>query len=182
MLLIQLDRCEEAKLCFQEALKLDSSNFASNYNHSVFKKLGQIDEAFVCVERALRLNPDSPIALNRLGEILLERKHDQEAVKFYSYARNFPDDRAILNNYGIALQNVKRFADAICQYRSALSIDKTISATLNLAICIGMDNKLEDALKCFEEARILQPENQNVTTIALPFCSNIVGSLKPLRA
>jgi tetratricopeptide (TPR) repeat protein len=96
------DQCryEEAKRCYEEAIKLDP-DFVDVWNNwgSVHERQGDHEEALRCWNRAIKLNPNFKKVWNNKGNVLFRLGRHDEAIKCYEEAIKLDP------NYGLAWQN-----------------------------------------------------------------------------
>src|SRR5258706_6303177 len=88
------------------------------------RQSGKSDQAITHYNEALRLNPDSEEAHNKLANALAGQGKFAEAAAHYVAAlRIHPDYADAHNGLGFVLESQGRIAEAIAQYASALRID-----------------------------------------------------------
>lgn len=88
--------------------------------------LDRIDEARAAYDQSLKFDPDDAVTLFQRGSLELPNK-PKKALPFLERAvERDPNDAAILNNYGAALQGVGRKKEAQLAFRSAILIDPTL--------------------------------------------------------
>ena len=85
---------------------------------------GRLGEAELGLLDVLERAPDNAVAMNDLGNVLLERRRLREAVERYREALAIRPDWAVAHgNLGIALMSMGRLAEAVGCYRQALMLD-----------------------------------------------------------
>ena len=79
------------------------------------------EEAVVCFERALAVEPDNLVALNARARLLIEAGRPGEALWFLDQACTIePDVAEVWNNRGIAFSRMGRTRDAVESFDEAL--------------------------------------------------------------
>lgn len=156
-------RYDDALVCFQASLRLDSSNARAWDNKATaLGKLGKFEEALKCHKRAVELSPNDPIILNNMATILEEYVKDHRgAIRLLEKALQLNPDLAVAwMNKGIALVRLGDYPDAIASLEEARRLDPDeprIAVKLALAQCIDLIGRgdLEGALmKCEEVLRV----------------------------
>ena len=98
---------------------------------------------------ALSIYPDFPLALNELGvEYLRSGQADKAADVFRRAVKMSPQGFQPTLNYGVALLNMRRFAEAEVQFRSAVRLNNSaLTAHMYLGIVLAIQRKLEEGEK-----------------------------------
>lgn len=92
-----------------------------------YHHLFAFQEAKKHYQRALKLNPKYPEALNNLGSVYYEEKNYRRAVKLYKKALKYsPDSAVTYSNLGTAYFADKKFREGAEAYQRAMSIDPEI--------------------------------------------------------
>ncbi len=95
------------------------------------------------------------ICLLNMGRIDEAKKVLREALSFY------PDEPSILTNIGNLLMHKDDIDGAIKLYKRALKIDqKYIHAWNNLGRAYMLKGRFEEAKKCFNNAKVINPESE----------------------
>ena len=85
---------------------------------------GRIDEAIVCLQRAVAIDPKLVAAQANLGVALSMRKRTAEAIAVFRAALRVSPNEAVLHaNLATALREQGNLADAVEGYRRAISLD-----------------------------------------------------------
>jgi Tfp pilus assembly protein PilF len=110
---------------------------------------GDNAKAIEQLKGAIALYPRFPLALNELGvRYLLVGEIDKAAETFKVAVDLSPEDFQPRLNYGIALLNQRRFADAEAQLRTALSKNNDPpTAHMYLGIVLAIQRKLDEGEK-----------------------------------
>ena len=86
-----------------------------------------LDLAKKSYERAIRLNPKYPEAINNLGTIHYAKKNYRKAVSQYSKALKIsPNSASIYSNLGTAQFARKKYKEAMEAYETALKLDPEV--------------------------------------------------------
>jgi tetratricopeptide (TPR) repeat protein len=92
-----------------------------------WQHLFAIDEAKLNYERALRMKPNYPEAINNLGTIYYEKKNYKKAEKLYRRAlKSMPRAATFYNNLGAAYFAQGKLKQGTQAYRAAFAIDPEI--------------------------------------------------------
>jgi Flp pilus assembly protein TadD len=116
-------------------------------------------EAEPLLSEALRLRPDHPSLLNKLGSCLWEQGSPAKAEPLFRRAAELkPDDAVIRNNLGLALWDTGRAADAAECYRMALHLNPRANDTrMNLGVVLSDLGRFDEALEYLAEAVRIDP-------------------------
>jgi protein O-GlcNAc transferase len=156
----QQGRLEEAKLCFQEALRLRHGDADSHNNLGIIYDLQEKhEEAVGHYRRALQARPDLiaghynlAIALQKQGKL------DEASASFHEAIRLKPDHVDALNNLAIVLMEQNQEDEALACCQKAIRIDPNHGgAHTNLGNVYQKRNQLEEAIRCYREALRLNP-------------------------
>ncbi len=83
---------------------------------------GQLSEAFVKFQKAIRLDPGNKVSYNYLGLISTRYKKYDEAIRYYKQAISIdPDYSDALNNLGVAYVKTGNWDEAIQCFKAALN-------------------------------------------------------------
>jgi tetratricopeptide (TPR) repeat protein len=92
-----------------------------------YHQMMQLNAAKKRYERAIRLNPRYPEAINNLGTIFYAQRRYGKATKYYKRALKLsPEAASIYSNLGTAYFARKKYKDAMQAYEAALQIDPDI--------------------------------------------------------
>lgn len=110
---------------YREAPK--NSAVVWNKTGIAWQHLFATDEAKQDYERALRIKPKYPEAINNLGTIYYAKKNYKQAEKLYRRAlKLMPQSATFYNNLGAAYFAQGRFRQGAEAYRAAFAIDPTV--------------------------------------------------------
>lgn len=123
---------------------------------------GKYDEAIMCLDEIIKLNPDSYTLWYVKGKILIDLKRYDESLECFdkSFELNSKHDLS-LTTKGVALAHLKRFKKALNCYQKALFINPLNDYTLKLmgnTYLIGLKD-YEEAIKYFEIALKLDSDD-----------------------
>jgi Tfp pilus assembly protein PilF len=130
---------------------------AHNLLGVAFDQKGMGERAKESYERAVKAEPEDAQTLNNLGFSLYQNGHYRSAIdKLKKAAKLAPSDERILNNLGLALCRVGRFEDA---YKSFARATGQLTGSLNTGKMLERFGRDEDAIKYYEMARRVDPNN-----------------------
>ncbi|WOD17834.1 tetratricopeptide repeat protein [Paraburkholderia kirstenboschensis] len=151
----------DAAALMSHALKYDRHDAACWSNRGLAAAaLGHLDEATICYDQALQLQPDFADARNNFGVALQAQGALNEAVGQYRLA--IASNPALVDAYlnlGTALGKLGRFAEALACYRDALRVDPaSAEAHFNTGNAHNAQGEHEAAVASFERALALRPD------------------------
>ena len=125
--LLESGQPDSALVHIAAAIALDStSSEPLRLQGRVFEAQGKNDEAIVAYQRAIVKNDSDTWAMNNLGALYIRLERFEDAIGPLARANEIDDKVAAFhNNLGMALELTGRYAQAIEQYRAALSIEGT---------------------------------------------------------
>jgi Tfp pilus assembly protein PilF len=130
---------------------------AHNLLGVAFDQKGMAARAKESYERAVKAEPQDAQTLNNLGFSLYQNGNYRSAIdKLKRAAKLAPTDERILNNLGLALCRTGRFEDA---YKSFARATGPLTGSLNTAKMLERFGRDEDAIKYYEMARRVDPNN-----------------------
>jgi Tfp pilus assembly protein PilF len=139
---------------------------AHNLLGVAFDKKGFGERAKESFERAVKLEEDAE-TLNNLGFALYQRGNYRAAVdRLKRAAKLAPSDERILNNLGLAYCRLGKIDEA---YKAFARATGPVTGNLNTAKMLERFGREDDAIRYYESARNLEPNN----TIALRRLSNL---------
>jgi tetratricopeptide (TPR) repeat protein len=112
----------------------------------------------------LEKNPDSWMAHNNLGHIVLARGQVDEAAAHYSRAHLInPHDPVVSYDLAVALSVQGKFEDAVQHYREAVALDPGYFAAYNnLGNALMRLQRIDEAMDAYQSALRLNPTNSGV--------------------
>lgn len=134
--------------------------FFNNLGNS-YSSVGQIEQAYLELSRAVQINPSLSEARTNLGNIYLRKGQIQQAIREYQESlRILPTDSKTLNNLGNAYMRQNQFQQAQAFYLKALDLDPTfVDAHRNLAQSYFRQGQIDKAMVQIRAALTLAPEN-----------------------
>jgi tetratricopeptide (TPR) repeat protein len=113
----QAGRLQDAEEAYRQIIAVHANQpavFLAYFNLGLaLETQGHLDEAALCYEHALRLEPRFVEAYKTLGNTLKSQGRLADAIACYQQAlERKPDDAAIYNNLGITLDEQGRFVEA----------------------------------------------------------------------
>ena len=155
-----LSEWSQAVAAFRNAatVPVDRRGDALGSLSSMYRELGQMDEARVALEEALELAPENPDHLFNIGVIDLEAKRLERAEQLFEQVLALrPDCTLALLNLGYIAKTQGRLDDAEAKYKRAVECDeKGVEARANLAHLLVDQERYEEALTLFEDVRSLE--------------------------
>ena len=124
-------------------------------------KLGRFDEAILCYNKALEIDPRYAKAWGNKGYSLGKLGRSDEAILCYNKALEI-DPRAMnaWYNKGDSLQSLGRFDEAILCYNKALEIDpRYAKAWGNKGISLDSLGRFDEAILCYNKALEIDPRD-----------------------
>src|ERR1043166_3040614 len=151
-------RLHEAIAELSTAASLDPKlTEAHNLLGVAYDKKGFGDRAKESYERAVKSDSNDPETLNNLGFSLYQNGNYRAAVdRLKRAAKLAPTDERILNNLGLALCRLGKVEDA---YKSFARAGGPLTGALNMARMLERFAREDDAIKYYEMARQVDPNN-----------------------
>jgi protein O-GlcNAc transferase len=151
---------EAEQLC-QQIINAKSDIFDALHLLAVVQSsLGKKATALSSFDRALKVRPDSAVALFNRGGTLHDLKRFAEALASYDRALKVrPDFAEAYFNRGITLQALKRLAEALASYDRALKMRPDYAEALsNRGVALQELKRFEEALASFDRALTVRPD------------------------
>src|SRR5258705_7603995 len=151
-------RLNEAITEFSTSASLDPKlSEAHNLLGVAYDKKGFADRAKESYQKAIKVQPEDPETLNNLGFSLYQNGNYRAAVDRLKRAVKLaPTDERILNNLGLALCRLGKVDDA---YKSFARAGGPLTGNLNIAKMLERFGRDDDAIKYYEAARQIEPNN-----------------------
>lgn len=123
--------------------------------------LGHFDEALVCFDKVLELNPEDIVAFHQKAKSLSSQGRFNEALCFFDkLLRAEPKNDAALEGKGFCLHNLNlnRFDEAISCYDRALEIDpRRAGPWVNKGLAEDRLGRKEDSIRSYKQFISLKP-------------------------
>jgi Flp pilus assembly protein TadD len=117
---------------------------------------------------AYRIDQNSYLAVNMLGEVAMKRKKYQDAWGWYEkLAKLRPDDATTWEGYGISALRTQRWEEAVRGLRNAIRLEPKDQPFLHeIGIALGQLGRFEEAVQSFRLA-LARPDARPETRLAL---------------
>ena len=158
----QLGKLREAKLIYENILKIDSKQFeALHYLGTVHAQIGEYSNAIEFLNKAISINPKQYDSYSNLGNAFIESKQYDNAILAYDNALILnPDSPKDLCNKGIALNKLKKYQEAIDFFDKVLKLKIDFSkAYLNKGSSLFEIGKFNEATEVYEKLILIDPLN-----------------------
>ena len=114
---------------------------------SIYVKIGQIDDALISIQKAVKLDTKDAEAHSNMGLILFQLNMFEKAIRSFKKAINLKANYAeAYNNLGIVLQKINKLEQAEFNYKKAIVLKPKFEAAHN-----NLGNTLRELSK-FKEA------------------------------
>ena len=153
--LINQGKLNEAELIYRELVATGSRSHIAHGNLGALLKIkGDVKNAVLCLENALRLQPNFPEAHYNLGNICQEQGDLTAAIASYNAALqlkpNYPEAHY---NLGVALKEQGELTAAIASYNSAIQLKTSYpEAHYNLGVALQEQGDLTKAIASYKTA------------------------------
>lgn len=156
-----LNRLDQARVCLDEALRLDpSSADAHAFLGQIFFQQGKLSEALQSLQQSLRFNPSLLIAHRTLGSVLAAQKRIPEAIEALQHAIRLAPSAPDIHVALAELLASTRPEEAIVCYREALRISPNYFAAFKkLGVLLLQMNKPHESEEVYEEALRYHPDD-----------------------
>jgi len=142
--------------------KIEGKTALEWYNEGFDMSLqGRYDEAIICFDRALKIDPQHAGALYNKGDALSNLGRDDEAIQCYDQAIGIkPRNTYEWVQKGLTLGLFERDAEAIISFDHALKIDPYFtSALLFKGDALRKLGRHDDAIHCYDRALEIEPDD-----------------------
>lgn len=153
--------------CYLEAFLADPKDLdALKFIGKTLNELGSRHLALQIFERALAGNENDTDVISALGNMALDIRYPELALKMFSHFTTLEPDSFIgYNNEATALRQLERFDEAIDVVRQALETFPQCAELWNtLATIVSDRDSLDEALVFYEEAMRLNPNMSSVAS------------------
>jgi tetratricopeptide (TPR) repeat protein len=148
------------RLC-RQALSQGADGFEVLYLlGSTCHALGKLQDAVVCLQRSVGLQPNFAPAHGNLGNALKGLGRFQEAADCYRRVLALEPDSALAHNdLGTIAQAQRNIEEAVTHFRRAVELDANFAdAHTNLGIALALQGKHDEAEACCRRAIELRPD------------------------
>ncbi|RCX07719.1 tetratricopeptide repeat protein [Marinomonas foliarum] len=125
----------------------------------ILQILGEIDNAILYCDNALKINPLYAMALAVKGTLVAEKGDDDFALELLKSAE-FQDntDPFIIYNVGVAYLNLRSVDEAVSYFEKTIELNSNLSSPhLNLGVCYFNKGVFSEAAKHIDFALLLEP-------------------------
>ena len=158
----QLGKFEEAKLIYENILKINSKQFeAAHLLGTLHAQIGQYSSAIAILNKAILINPKQYESYSNIGNAYFESNHFEDAVIAYNKAIKLkPNNPKDYCNKGVALNKLKKYEEAIRSFDKTIEIEPTFAnAYLNKANTQIEMGQIEKAIENYEKSILINPES-----------------------
>jgi tetratricopeptide (TPR) repeat protein len=172
-LAVTLDALNQFELLYDIAQRIITiePNSASGlaYKARALQKANRISEAKIANDQALLLNTNFGLAwINRCGLQLLQEKFPEALKSSQRAVELVPTDARAWANYGVALLNFNRLAEALEAFDKSLEIDARQLFALQMKcdiLCrIG---RMRELIPIIQQAHLIQPQDIKTLTLGI---------------
>jgi tetratricopeptide (TPR) repeat protein len=159
-----LDRGQEAAIYFRQALTINPSDIGALSNlGKVLREQNDIESALECFAKALAAWPGNPDLYIESGRCYYEKGNFQEALAYFEKALDLkPNYVDALSALATAMWALGRRTDARRKLELALQVDPhNPKLILNLGEFLYDEDKIDEALACFNKTLFLAPGYDN---------------------
>ena len=169
--LADIGQAEAAFDAFTESLTYDPDNSMAweNLGIILFQFENYLDAAPAFAD-AVRLDPENGEAWAYLARSLWYESDEPGAVESFGRALLLIEepDAALLNDYGVALNDIKKFEEALAVFNEAISLDSEVpDYWFNRGNVLNNLDEPEEALASYQEAVALDPSPLGYNNIGL---------------
>ncbi|MBI1887165.1 MAG: tetratricopeptide repeat protein [Nitrosomonadales bacterium] len=158
----QAGRLSEAEAIYRQILDVEPAHMESlDFLGVLACQTGRNGLAAELINRAIGINPSSPVYHSHLGNVLRSQGNLDEAVASFRKAIALrPDYAEAHNNLGNALVDQGKSGEAIASFRQALALKpEMVEAYNNLGNAYRDQGSLDEAINCFRQALALRPDH-----------------------
>jgi protein O-mannosyl-transferase len=139
---------------YNEALSINSIDEESYMNRgNVYKDLGNFDLAYADYRKALSLKPENPEGWDNLGALYgIKGQYDSSLYYLSRAIKALPDYMPAYKNRALAYLNIKRYNDAINDFKKFLQYDDDADIHNAIGVCYQNMEKWQEAIAAFSKA------------------------------
>ena len=133
----------------------------------VLIELDRSHEAIACFVRAIKLQPDSLIALKNLAFLLMKLDRYEEAISYFDRVLALePNGVETYNNRGVSMQRLGLLQESVTSFEQALDRKPGYAvAVLNLGVSMQKLGQLDEAEAHLRRAVALEPANASALAV-----------------
>ena len=157
--LYQAGKLRQAEHILKKIVKVRPDFDAYLYLGNILQDMGQREEAIICYEKAIGLNPEFAGTYYNIAAIMQEEGRLDEAIAYYRKVLEFdPHYAETYNSIGVVLQSKGQYDEAVTYFRKAVEIDPDFAvAYSNLGNILLKQEYPEEAIACYRKALDLNP-------------------------
>ena len=156
----QENNLDVATSLYNEVLKVEPKNIhALNNLGSIFRTIGQPQEAMNYFKKVIDLDPNFTIALYNLGLVFGDLRKNDKAIEFYKITIKLdPQNFKAHNNLGVIHEELGEYQKALNYYEKVTEINPNYAPVYNnLGVIYKHLNFFEKSKDCFEKAIAIDP-------------------------
>ncbi|WP_295617408.1 tetratricopeptide repeat protein, partial [Chamaesiphon sp. GL140_3_metabinner_50] len=157
----QVDRYEEAIMCYQKVIDLNCDNERAWLSMGIlFFSIERYSDAISSLKKAVELDSNNIDGYYYLGVSQQRNQSLELADETFDIALSIsPKAVSILNAKGALLHELKDYSGAIITYQKLVDCEpKNSTAWYDLACCHALDNNVDRAISCLQQAIELEPD------------------------
>jgi Predicted O-linked N-acetylglucosamine transferase, SPINDLY family len=163
----QAGRFAEAEQAYRQLLASDPRHVHALHFYGVLRAQGgDMAGSADLIGRALKINPDDPLAHFHLAEAFRAlEKHSEAEIHFARAAALKPDFAEAFAGKAAMLGEMKRWGEALQAAEAALAVKRDFyDAEITRGMALYEIGRLEDALRAFERASSIDPNRAEAFT------------------
>ncbi len=154
--LVRCRLAEQAIPILEEAVGLAGPDEMEQAHFTLGSAYGQVEryeQAALCFQKTLQLEPENYEASRLLGYSLMRLGKYEEALKYFSEAeKGIPDDPRLLEDTAMSLASLGRFLDALPYFERAVKLNPTAPLYINYALAMAELGNYGQAISLMETA------------------------------
>ncbi|HOL49557.1 MAG TPA: tetratricopeptide repeat protein, partial [bacterium] len=161
LLLVKMNKPEETKKYFLEAIKLQPA-FEKSYVElaSIYLQQNNTEDALKYYKMATEISPEDPVPYEKMVEIYMKQGNWNQVQSILTKVIKENVNSAMINQIAgfISFQN-KQYPEAEIYYKRALMIKETSEIWFNLGVVYDKMNKKNEMEQCIRKAIQIDPKN-----------------------
>ena len=158
---LEMNRVEDAKVCFENALSLQPDHAEAHFKlGNAVKIQGKLDDALACFQSAISFNPSYAEAHNNAGVVYEERRQWNDAIASYRRALVLnPRLHQAQYNLGLLLTAQGNFSEALACFHKAIALIPDFSEAYSALGRVHREQgHRNEAMTSFRTALSINPE------------------------